>query len=69
MSEPEARSPEAPSKAEAQRPARPERVERTAEEARQGRIILGRRGRWIWGAGMVLVVLFGLLFSILGFLA
>jgi|GEM_PF-1961014 len=61
--------PEAPPEAEARRPERRERIERTAEEARQGRIILGPRGRWVWGAGMVLVVLFALLFSLLGFFA
>lgn len=38
------------------REARP--VTRSAEQARQGRIILGRYGRWIWiGAFVVLIVL------------
>lgn len=61
--------PEAPLQPERRRPAPSGRIERTAEEARQGRIILGPRGRWIWAAGMVLVILFGLVFTILGFLA
>lgn len=44
------------------RQARP--VSRTATEARQGEIILGRRGRWIWigaFAVLILLLLFGLL--------
>lgn len=37
---------------------RPERIERTATEARQGEIILGKRGRWIWiGAFAVIALL------------
>ena len=43
------------------REARP--VSRSAEEARQGQIILGRYGRWIWigaFAALVLLLLFGL---------
>lgn len=60
---------EAPPQPEPRRPVPSGRIERTAEKARQGRIILGPRGRWVWAAGMVLAILFGLVFSILGFLA
>lgn len=36
----------------------PERIVRTATEARQGEIILGKRGRWIWiGAFVALAIL------------
>lgn len=43
------------------REARP--VSRSANEARQGEIVLGRYGRWIWigaFAALVLLLLFGL---------
>lgn len=43
---------------------RSERIVRTAEEARQGEIILGRRGRWIWIGSFALLAL---LVVILGF--
>ena len=43
-------------RAESRRSARP--ITRTATEARQGEIILGPRGRWIWiGAFAGLIVL------------
>jgi hypothetical protein len=42
----------------------PDRIVRTATEARQGEIILGRYGRWIWigsfAALLILLLLFGL---------
>ena len=34
-----------------------ERIVRTATEARQGEIILGRRGRWIWIGSFALLVI------------
>jgi hypothetical protein len=40
------------------------RIVRTATEARQGEIVLGRYGRWIWigsfAALLILLLLFGL---------
>ncbi|HSC26593.1 MAG TPA: hypothetical protein VLD67_04925 [Vicinamibacterales bacterium] len=39
---------------------RPERIVRTATEARQGEIILGRRGRWIWIGSFALLVILAL---------
>ncbi len=38
-----------------------ERTTRTATEARQGEIILGRRGRWVWIVCFALIVLLLLL--------
>lgn len=43
------------------REARP--VSRSANEARQGEIILGRRGRWVW-IGAFAVILLALLFGL-----
>ena len=41
------------------------RILRTATEARQGEIILGRRGRWVWIAAfaLMLVIVLALLFA------
>jgi hypothetical protein len=36
------------------------RITRTATEARQGEIILGKRGLWIWLATFPAIVLLGL---------
>lgn len=44
------------------RAARP--VSRSANQARQGRMILGRRGRWLWIGVFVLLVLLVLLFGV-----
>ena len=44
------------------REARP--VSRSATEARQGEIILGRYGRWVWIGTFVVLVLLVLLFGI-----
>jgi len=34
-----------------------DRIVLTATEARQGEIILGKRGRWIWGGSIALMAL------------
>ena len=34
------------------------RITRTATEARQGEIILGKWGRWIWIADFAVIILF-----------
>lgn len=39
-------------------------IQRTATEARQGEIILGRKGRWLWAASFTLVLLIAV---VLGF--
>jgi hypothetical protein len=41
----------------------PERTVLSAEEARQGEIILGRYGRWIWIGSFAVIVLLILLFG------
>jgi len=41
----------------------PERTVLSAEEARQGEIILGRYGRWIWIGSFVLIALLVLVFG------
>jgi hypothetical protein len=40
------------------RGAPPERTVLTATEARQGEIILGKHGRWIWIGSFAVIVLF-----------
>ena len=49
-------------------PVRPEpeseRIVRTATEARQGEIILGRVGRWIWIGTFALLIVLALAFAI-----
>lgn len=44
----------------------PERTVLSAEEARQGEIILGKYGRWVWIGAFVLIAL---LVLVLGFWA
>lgn len=39
------------------------RITRTGTEARQGRIVLGRFGRWIWGASFALLIVLFLILS------
>jgi hypothetical protein len=55
-----------PPRAPAERPDRPaeDRIVRTATEARQGEIILGRYGRWIWIGAFVALLLLVLLFGL-----
>ena len=54
-----------PPRSPAEKPDRPahDRIVRTATEARQGEIILGRYGRWIWigafAALLLLLLIFG----------
>jgi hypothetical protein len=40
------------------------RIERTATEARQGEIILGRYGHWIWIGSFVALLLLLLIFGL-----
>ena len=55
-----------PPRSPAEKPDPPgeERIVRTATEARQGEIILGRYGRWVWigafAALLILLLIFGL---------
>ncbi len=41
----------------------PERTVLSAEEARQGEIVLGKYGRWIWIGSFVLIALLVLVFG------
>jgi hypothetical protein len=41
----------------------PDRIVRTATEARQGEIILGRVGRWIWIGSFALLMILALAFA------
>jgi uncharacterized membrane protein len=54
--EPAAAEP-SPVSADAARPDAPPRIRRTATEARQGEIILGRYGRYIWIGSFVILLL------------
>jgi hypothetical protein len=47
-----------------QPPGRREPVVKSGQDARQGEIILGRRGRWIWIGTFVLIVILILVFGI-----
>jgi hypothetical protein len=40
-----------------------DRIVRTATEARQGEIVLGKRGRWIWAGSFALMVILFLWFA------
>jgi hypothetical protein len=46
-----------PRTADLNQPSREARIIRTATEARQGEIILGRRGIWIWIASFAVIVI------------
>jgi hypothetical protein len=55
-----------PPRSPAEKPDRPadDRIVRTATEARQGEIILGRYGRWIWIGAFAALLLLLLIFWI-----
>ena len=55
-----------PPRSPAEKPDRPGngRIVRTATEARQGEIILGRYGRWIWIGAFAVLLLLILVFGV-----
>ena len=55
-----------PPRSPAEKPDRPEeeRIVRTATEARQGEIVLGRYGRWVWIGAFVALLILLLIFGL-----
>jgi hypothetical protein len=43
---------------------RPDPVVKSGQDARQGEIILGRRGRWIWIGTFVLILILIIVFGV-----
>lgn len=43
---------------------RPEPVVKSGQDARQGEIILGRRGRWVWIGSFILILILVIVFGI-----